>query len=587
MTTDLTVLLADALSGSGLFGGLAPERIMAVDPHRGHLDEGGVLFRQGQQGEHAYLIINGILGLQAGQLKQPTAIFRKVVPGELVGEYGPLCGEPRSATAVALTGVDYLQLDCSQLQRLLQDDPTVQSRFITALAEAASIGRDPGRMPLETIVIHDASPGSPLTALVCAQLPELLRRLSHSAGALEGLEIESDGCDEAGLHARLVEASRRGLPRVLFNQDPRAISRRNLLLADRLLILSDGRATAITLPEAVGGQALLVRLWPDQQQRPSSQPWATTHNFAQVVNLQPGRPDHLERLGRAVVRRQNVLVLGGGGARGFAHIGVLAALEELGMKDIDMVMGVSIGSLVASLAAFELSAAEIFANLERVIIKARPYSFTLPRNSLFTLSNSRRELERFFGSAEIQDSWLPLRCYSTNLSTNRLQAWCRGSIPTSVIASMSVPGIFPPVEDSQGQRHVDGGILNNLPVAEARKASDGRVVAISLDPDPEAAPATPEQDGSLPHERPSIGRTIINSMMCGSHAATRSQEGLADLILRPDIGRFTFLEWKRYREIHEVGYRETLRVLAGGWPSRTDRPGLAAAPGGAQPGTTG
>lgn len=97
---------------------------------------------------------------------------------------------------------------------------------------------------------------------------------------------------------------------MLFSDDPALLSRRNQLLIDRLLILCDGQASAINLPEVVDENALLVRLWPQGQRTPSSRPWATQRAFAQVLNLKPERPQHLERLARAALRRQNVLVLG-------------------------------------------------------------------------------------------------------------------------------------------------------------------------------------------------------------------------------------------------------------------------------------
>lgn len=568
MTSELTTLLASTLSGSGLLAGVAAERITALQPRRLHLPEGAVLFRQGESGECAYLLLAGILGLHTGEGSEASAFFRKVVAGELVGEYGPLCGEPRSATALALTAGDALELDRAQLQQLLEETPTVKHRLISALAEAASIGRVPGRMGLETVVIHDASPDSPLTAAVRARLPEELRRLGHDWSGLENLTIHPSGGDEEHLHRWLVEASRAGRPQVLFNRDPQAVSRRNLLMMDRLLILSDGRASTLNLPVALNREALLVRLWPEQQGRAGSgEASAALPPFAQVLNIQPQRPRHLGRLARAVLRRQTVLVLGGGGARGFAHIGALAALEQLGLNDVDMVMGVSIGSLVASLVAFETPAAAILEQLERVIIKSRPYSLTLPRESLFSLRNARQELQRFFGPAQIQDGWLPLRCFSTNLSSKRLHSWTRGDIPTAVIASMSVPGIFPPVADGQGNLHVDGGILNNLPVAKARRETEGRVLAISLDPDPQTAPAAAAENAAA-RGRLALGRTIIDAMMCGSHAATRAQEQLADLVVRPRIEQFPFLDWKRYREIYTVGYEDALRQLQEGWPIR-------------------
>ncbi|CAK6690625.1 hypothetical protein BBFGKLBO_00856 [Synechococcus sp. CBW1107] len=234
------------------------------------------------------------------------------------------------------------------------------------------------------------------------------------------------------------------------------------------------------------------------------------------------------------------------GARGLAPIGALAAMEEVGLDETDVVMGVSIGSLVASLLAFGLSSGEILSQLERVIIRSSPYNLTLPRDALFTLANPRREMELFFGPTRLQDCWLRLHCFSTNLSRNRLQAWCLGSIPTAVITSMSMPGSFPPVEDSRGDLHVDGGILNNLPIAAARGLSDGRVIAVSLDVDPDTA----DQDSpDRKRRRSSIARTIISAMMCTSHSQSRAQENLADLVLKPEIGAYPLLGWKSYREI--------------------------------------
>jgi predicted acylesterase/phospholipase RssA len=170
-------------------------------------------------------------------------------------------------------------------------------------------------------------------------------------------------------------------------------------------------------------------------------------------------------------------------------------------------------------------------------------------------------MELFFGSTRIQDCWLSLHCFSTNLSRNRLQAWCLGSIPTAVIASLSVPGIFPPVEDSRGELHVDGGILDNLPIAAARGLSDGRVIAVSLDVDPDSAD---EDSPDRKRRRSSLARTIISAMMCASHSQSRAQENLADLVLKPEIGAYPFLDWKSYREIFLAGQSHARSRLGDG-----------------------
>lgn len=577
--------LRAALEGSPLFAALPPERILQLAPTPQTLAEGETLFRQGEEGSCAFLVLSGILGLHSGN-PEPAGtglrFFRKAVAGELVGEYGPLCGEPRSAGAVALTPVELLRFDGTQLTALLQSDAAVQQQCLRKLAAEASQGREPARPPLDTIVIHDASPGSALTAQAWQQLTALLAAPPpHRAAAddepltvvdLAAAQASGSATDpEAALNAELVAAGRRGGRRLILSRDPRAISPRNRLLIDRLLLLSDGQAERIQLPEPLSGEVLLLRLWPLTQQQPFSQPWALAYPFAQILNIRPEQPEHAQRLLRAVLRRQHALVLGGGGARGFAHIGALAAMEELGLQDFDLVLGVSIGSLVATLLAFGHPAARILQELERVIIRARPYTFTLPRRSLFSLEPSRRALAAFFGDRQLQDGWLGLRCHSTNLSTNRHQAWLCGDIATAVIASMSVPGIFPAVVDGAGQRHVDGGILNNLPIGAARRCSDGRVVAISLDPDPNSQPDPNDQPApagaSSAATGAGLGRTIIDALMCGSHAAGQAEERLADVLLRPDILRFPFLDWSQYREIHGEGYRAARQRLEHGWPA--------------------
>lgn len=543
---------------SRMFRSIPSSCIEALNPQTGTIKEGDLLFQEGESADFAYVIEAGILGLFSGGLEHTTCCFRKVVQGDLVGEYGLFCDQPRSASAIALTDLKYFQFGKEDLQQMLHQSADFQTQLLASLAEAASIGRDPRQSPLNTILIHNVHPESLLTRQVLVELASHLRSQAGKTIALENPVITRHCSSEAELHHQLTEATKARDLQVLITDDPLAVSWRNQKLIDRLVILSDGTVDHADLPSRMDSEAILVRLWPMEQDCPSTQGWFSDKSFAFVLNIKAAKQSHLERLARTVLRLQNILVLGGGGARGFAHVGAIAALQELPVDDIDMVMGVSIGALVSSLAAFELTAQQILGHLERVIIDAKPYTITIPRDSLFSLSNSQRELAAFFGCSMIQDSWLVLQCFSTNLSTNQLQAWTAGDIPTAVIASMSVPGIFPPVEDATGELHVDGGILNNLPIAPARHLTDGRIIAISLDVEPDSA----NQYGvNRQRRRPSLGKTIINAMMCASHAASQSQEQLADVVLRPEIGHYPFMEWKSYSQIFEAGYNHARSQL--------------------------
>lgn len=552
--------LRNLLANSPLFQNVQPEVIATLEPEIGSLTKGALLFQEGDPAPFAYVVESGILGLYAGKLEPSTSFFRKALSGDLVGEYGLLCDQPRSASAVALTDVTYLRFSKSDLEQMLFADHDLQSRFISSLAEAASIGRDPRKPPLHTIVLHNASPGSPLIAEALAGLSKQLLVVGQGRYDLAAVADLEHYSDEEALHEWLTDTIQARELRIVVTRGRSTISERNSVLIDRLLILGDGSAAEAELPTSIEPKAILVRLWPSHQQRCFSQIWSGGDNLRHVVNLRPAEVSHQQRLARLLLRIPNILVLGGGGARGFAHVGALAAMEERAIDDIDMVMGVSIGSLVASLYAFGLTAQEIFEHLERVIIRSKPYQLTFPRDSLFTLANSRREIGNFFSPCLLQDSWLNLQCFSTNLTGNVLHTWKQGNIATAVIASMSVPGIFPPVDDGQGNLHVDGGILNNLPVRAARNLTDGRVIAISLSSSAEPAPPN-GQPAPVPARSPSLAAIIIGSMMCASQAETKAQERLADMILKPEIGGYSFLEWKSYRAIYDAGYSYTLEQL--------------------------
>ncbi|MFY8148695.1 MAG: patatin-like phospholipase family protein [Prochlorococcaceae cyanobacterium] len=554
------------LQASKSFRDVQASDLEGFTPEVGRIRTGEALFLKGDPADTAYVIEQGILGLYDSVAVHDVPPFRKVVPGDLVGEYGLLCDQPRSASALALTDCTFLRLDRALLHQLLRTHPEVQTTLLREIAEAASRGRPSGHAAIRSVAVLDLQPGGERTGAALAGLRRQLERMSGSAatGGRTITLLEPTGEEEC--HRQLIDSATDDGIGVFFLQDPRLLSARNRQLIDRLVTVREGNATA---PEAGPGEPirpdLAVRLWPKDTVRP--QPAGRPEgSSAQPLHIRPDRPEEMARLARTVLRMHNILVLGGGGARGFAHIGVIAAMEELGRTEIDMVLGVSVGSLIASLYAFNLSAQEIMAHLERVIIHSRPYTIKLPTDSLFTLNNSRRALREFFGPSGIEDSWLPFHVYSTNLSRNSLYRWSRGSIPDAVIASMSVPGIFSPFCDERGDLHVDGGILCNLPIREARQLTNGQVIAISLDALPgEEETATPADAESRSREpRPSLTRTIISSMMCASHADSRAQEHMADLLLRPEISAFSFLEWKYYREIYAVGYEHALQRLGGG-----------------------
>jgi NTE family protein/lysophospholipid hydrolase len=149
----------------------------------------------------------------------------------------------------------------------------------------------------------------------------------------------------------------------------------------------------------------------------------------------------MERLARILAGRANGLALGGGGARGFAHIGVIRAIEEAGIP-IDMICGVSMGAVIAGQYALGCGWESMVRMNKTEIGASLGADLTLPLISLSSGRRFRRALKSFFAKTDIEDLWLNYFCVSCNLSTSELMIHRRGSLWTQINASNAIPGIL-------------------------------------------------------------------------------------------------------------------------------------------------
>lgn len=200
------------------------------------------------------------------------------------------------------------------------------------------------------------------------------------------------------------------------------------------------------------------------------------------------------------------VVLGGGGARGLAHVGVLQVLEANDIP-VDVLTGTSMGSVVGSLYALGYSASELealvlaqdWAVLFPLSLDAVRYSTPSPeaRSLLFALPIRGTRLalpeglmanqpiltllSRLHASAQLVDDFttlpIPFGCVAANLQTGDKRLFTGGNLRTAVLASMSIPGLLPPIE-IDGAAYIDGGVVQNLPVSEARTL--GATVTIAV-----------------------------------------------------------------------------------------------------------
>jgi NTE family protein len=192
--------------------------------------------------------------------------------------------------------------------------------------------------------------------------------------------------------------------------------------------------------------------------------------------------EHAPAIQRPVVG----VALGGGGARGIAHIGVLRVLEREGMP-IDCIAGTSIGGIVAAAYASGLTPDQLEDEARNVTNAWHMLRFADPGPLKHGLLRGRR-LQNFFddrlGRKNFADLEIPLALVSVDLNAREEAVITDGPLSLAVRATISVPGLFMPVE-VHGKRLVDGGLLNNVPVSAARKLGADVVIAVDVEPDPQ------------------------------------------------------------------------------------------------------
>ena len=232
------------------------------------------------------------------------------------------------------------------------------------------------------------------------------------------------------------------------------------------------------------------------------------------------------------------LALGGGGARGLAHIGVLAELEHSGI-DVGWIAGTSAGSLVGALYAYGYSAAKILELAETT--KWRNLAgMNLPRVGLSNFEPMERLLNELLEGASFKDLKIPFAAVSCDLRTGEEVVLREGNVAKAVRASCSIPGIFVPVE--AGERLLtDGGVVNGVPVNVARSLGARRVIAVKL------------HSGEEPVMKLD---NIFAILMQSLEIMQRSQSmETPDVLLVPDVAHLGIFDFHKVDEGYEAGRR--------------------------------
>ncbi|MBE7199322.1 MAG: patatin-like phospholipase family protein [Parafilimonas terrae] len=536
---------------------------------------GRILFEQGSPGDALYTLVSGVVGVSARDHNGTPTRVARLRPPETFGEMALLSDAPRAATVVALRDSQLLQLTREAFEAVIAEHPRTLLYFARMLADrlrAIYDGYSVNHAPrVFTILAATAGPDT----------RDLAHRLAAAFDAILPGETGCladwpEGADEAWFqafenrHARTILAAR---------EIDCPWCRQSQRRGDHVLLLAEPGA-----PPRPGVAAYLDRVRSDWirmdlvvrqeagARRPRSlHPAVAALPAAMRIQLRDGSESDLHRLVRLVSGSARGLVLGGGGARGLAHLGVLKALDEVGCAP-DFVGGTSMGAIIAASLAMGWSTAEIHAQTEAFFAGSNPINdYTLPLHALTRGAKVDAGLAERYGGVRIEDLWLPFFCVSSNLTTGSTMVHRTGDLPKALRASIAIPGLLPPVLCDEGVL-VDGGMMNNLPADVAAGMERGPVLAVDVGSD-RAFQDMPTRgwSGKLarkligsPLAMPGLAPLLLRAATVSSDAQSLMAATHATAVLKPQLSGIDLRAWSRFAESADLGYQETRAGIAAG-----------------------
>jgi predicted acylesterase/phospholipase RssA/CRP-like cAMP-binding protein len=591
---------------------------------------GEVLFHQDDPGDACYIVADGQLYVHAQQPDGSEASLKQLGPGECAGEMALLTGQPRSATiyttrlsdVLVLSRNDFEELLCGQPQlllnltrriirrevRLTQPAGSTASTLVIAVLPVRS-GGVPGAL---TRQLAEAL-GTPRSVLLLD--PDRFDALYGKPGAAQ-TPLDHAGSLAIGTWLDARESAHRYViyeaPRPLDGAGVLAPwARRCVENADVILLVGEGKAdpapaagevapgagkaapgTGKAPPYAVEAALAatrsrarleLVLLHPADSPTPSgTAAWLAARGgegpqgFRAHHHVRLGNAADFRRLGRRISGRTIGLALAGGGARGWAHVGALRALEEANLE-VDCVGGASMGAIIAAGCALDWSSAQLTQLAHRFSNPKLLLDYTLPYAAVTATRRISALLQSVYGETGLEDTWRPCFSVSVNLTRGEEQLHTTGTLWRAVRASMAFPGIFAPVYED-GCVLIDGGAANNLPIDRMRElCPTGTVIGIDLitgSPTPGPYDFGPSLSGwqallghwGLPsrHVRaPNLLDIVAGVIYCNMRYRVNEVRGSADLLINVPVEDYGLLSFDRCAEIIERGYRAAKEQLAG------------------------
>ena len=583
-----------ALYMSHLFAGLSESIVRQLVNEMAVLSvpSNTLLIKQDDVSDDLYIIIAGQFQVyrSAGSKIEDLRIAGR---GEPIGEIGVICQSSRLANVLSIRDSTVAKLSRTSYEKILKAYPIeISQTFVKSAVNYILETSKPPFKPADTFVLVNLS------------LTEKTKIIQQLVSALSkfGLAtfLTSDRVDVAFGHKYIAQSAfdsehNHSLLHWLAEQEiaysyvvyvvddsMTPWTQRCLRQADHVLFMADMEEP----PEIANFEKSILNELSNKQIKktllfnhsaPSSVPkktadWLKGRNFNAYHHVRAGVELDYTRVARFLTGNAMGVVLGGGGARGFAHIGVIRAFNELNIP-IDLVGGNSMGAVIAAQYAMQWTHGEMIERTRQLCLQGD--RFTLPIMSLFSGKKMTKALQRMFADRGIEDLWLRFFSVSCNLSRATVMTHNSGSLLAAVLNSNTPPGLFPP-QVVDGDLLVDGALLNNVPVDVMAKMNDGgTVIAVDVNAHEDLLNNVDHRGGisgwqllfskinpMADSSTPSLIEILTRSSMIGGLAQRKKgMNGIAALYLQPPVSDFSAMAYKDAEKIEEVGYQYAMKEL--------------------------
>ncbi len=585
-----------ALHLSHLFEGLSEKivRRLISEMEIISIPSNTLLIKQEDISDELYIIIAGQFQVYRSSAGSNFEDLRIAGRGEPIGEIGVICQSSRLANALSIRDSTVAKLSRASYEKVLKIYPIeISQTFVTSSVNYILETNKSPLKPADTFVFADLSQ---------TKKPEVIQQLTVALSEFgQTIFLTSDRVDAAFSHKGIAQSAfnseyNHSLLHWLAEQEithryvvyvtDDSMSHwtlRCLRQADHVLFFAhrEARPEKSDLEKNILNElgqkrvkkTLLLNHPCSNSVPEQSSSWLKGRTLNAHYHIRDENRADYSRVARFLTGNSIGIVLGGGGAKGFAHIGVIRALNELNIP-VDLIGGNSIGAVIAAQYAMQWTHVEMIERTLRLCLHGD--RFTLPIRSLFSGKRMTKALLDMFGDREIEDLWLRFFSVSCNISRATVMTHSSGSLLAAVLNSNVPPGLFPP-QVVGGDLLVDGALLNNVPVDVMAEMNDGgTIIAVDVNAREDLMNNDDHRGGvsgwqlllnkinPMAEDNSSPGMIEIltrASMIGGLAQRKKGMNGVADLYLQPPVNEFSLMAYKDAKKIEEAGYRYAMKEL--------------------------